>query len=152
MKKIISDRKVSKKMVRLFYACFLPITTILSLLILSAAIPRKLFLSSSLLDFLARLWICLVFSMGYLIMSDIYKFRAWYYGGKLKITNGANDSTTMTWNIVMTLMLGVFAALASWWTIQTFLPILDRLAVYLALLNGVLYAMPLFGERKQFRF
>jgi hypothetical protein len=91
-----------------------------------------------------------MFCVGYIILSDLERYQSWFYQNKKKNINSDNDFVTRVFNISMSIMLGIFATLVSWWTIHTFLPILDNFALALAILNGVLFFAPLFFHRNSF--
>lgn len=90
--------------------------------------------------------------MGYIIMSDLEKYKTWFYGFKKDNFSYSSDALNVIWNFSMAFMLGTFVALISWWAIHIFLPILNNIALILALLNGFLFFAPLFYQRSRFRF
>jgi hypothetical protein len=135
---------------RILYRLVLPLLLCIFLLIVSGNISRPLFLGSKLLDFIARLWLCLIFSMGYIIVSDLERYKSWFYGGKISNLTSANDPWAMLLNVIMGLMFGIFAALISWWAVRTFLPIFNGIALIVALVNGILFFIPVFSERNRF--
>jgi hypothetical protein len=90
--------------------------------------------------------------MGYIILSDLERYQSWFYQNKKRNLNSDNDFATRVFNITMSILLGIFATLISWWTIHTFLPALDNFALALAVLNGVLFFAPLFFQRNHFSF
>ena len=137
---------------KFFYQFIFPLTVVISLLLISGNISRPLFSGSILLDFLARFWLCLIFAMGYIIISDLDKYQIWFYGHSRENLGDPPDTFTIFWNICMSLMLGIFATLISWWAVRTFLPILNHIALLLALLNGFLFSMPLLYQSSRFRY
>jgi hypothetical protein len=151
MKKPLSTIK-SKRLIKILYEFVFPATTICSLLLISPRLPRDLFFNSRVLDFVTRIWLCIMFCMGYIILSDLERYQSWFYQNKKKNLSSDNDFSTRVFNITMSLMLGIFASLISWWTIRTFLPVLDNFALALAVLNGVLFFTPLFFQRNHFTF
>jgi hypothetical protein len=149
MKKPLSTIK-SKSLIKLLYKFVFPATAICSLLLISPRIPRDLFLGSRVLDLVTRIWLCIMFCMGYIILSDLERYQSWFYQSKKRNLSPDNDFATRIFNITMSIMLGIFATLISWWTIRTFLPVLDNFALALAVLNGVLFFAPLFFLRNHF--
>lgn len=152
MKKPITVFEMLVRLIKILYQVVLPLTVWISLLIVSEKISRPPFSGSRLLDFTARLWLCLIFSMGYIIISDLEKYKTWFYGGKVGNLSPTTDVITTLWNMVMSVMLGIFAALISWWAVRTFLPIFNESAIVLASLNGIIFFVPMFYQRKSFRF
>lgn len=139
-----------KSSIKILYRYVFPSIVVCLLLIISPKLPRALFLDSSFFDLLARIWLSVIFGMGYIILSDLEKYQSWFYQGKGGNANSNSDIVTRVFNVTMSIMLGTFAAIVSWWSIHTFLPIFNSFALGLALLNGVICFAPLFYKRDSF--
>ena len=140
----------TKSSIRILYRFVFPLIVVCLLLFISPKLPRALFLGSSFFDLIARLWLCVIFCMGYIILSDLEKYQSWFYRGKGKKENSKYDIVTSVFNTTMSVMLGSFAAIVSSWSIHTFLPIFNNFALGLAFLNGVIFFAPLFYKRNSF--
>lgn len=135
-----------------FYVLILPSVVSILLLLVSESISRPLFSGSKTLDFMARLWLCLIFGMGYIIVVDLERYKSWFYGSKIHDSNTKADNSTIFWNVSMSTMFAVFAALITGWAVRTFLPTFSNASLVLSILNGALYFVPMFYQRKHFRF
>ena len=133
------------------YVLILPLVVSVLLLLVSENISRPLFSGSKILDFVARLWLCLIFGMGYIIVADLERYKSWFYGQKIDSSASKVDNSTIFWNISLSIMFGVFAALITVWAVRMFLPIFSDVSLILAMLNGILYFAPMFHQRKRFR-
>jgi hypothetical protein len=141
-------RKLSR-VGRFIYTVILPLVIAFSLLFVSNNTARPLFLGSVLLDFLARLWICIMFWAQYAIVCDLERYRRWFYAGKIIEPNCSEDVVNEIWNLCMGLMGAVYVSLISWWSIRIFLPIVEEYSIMLAILNGLAFFLPMFLQRKR---
>jgi hypothetical protein len=151
MKKLKNGTRGRVRLIKLIYRFILPLLVAFLLLIVSSNISRPLFSGSKLLDLIARVWVCVIFSMGYIILSDLEKYKALFYGAKIDNVNSIIETSTVIANISIAVIFGIFAALISWWSVRTFVPILSDMALIIALLNGILFFAPIFYQRHHFR-
>lgn len=152
MKKFSTVSELLVLLGKFLYLLILPLVVFVFLLLVSENISRPLFSGSKMLDFVARLWLCLIFSMGYIIVVDLERYKSWFYGRKIDDSNSKVDNSTIFLNIIMSIIFGVFAALITMWAVRTFLPIFSKVSLIVATINGILYFVPMFCQRKHFRF
>jgi predicted membrane protein len=86
------------------------------------------------------------------MLSDIERYKTWFYGKRIEDPNSVNDGVKTIWNIGVSVMFGVFSAIISWWTIKMFLPNFNNIALILALLHGCIFAIPMLYYGNRFNF
>jgi hypothetical protein len=135
---------------RVTYTWFLPLIIAIALLIISSRGERSPFLGSWTLDLFARIYIILILSAGLVFLPRPEKLRHWFYGKELSSSAPANDIAVRLFIFGCALMYGVFAALIVRWAIQLFLPSLASVSTIMAILSGLIYAIPFLVRGRDF--
>jgi hypothetical protein len=135
-----------------FYRIVMPVVVVILLLIVSQGIARPLFFGSSIVDLLIRVWLCLCYCSGYIILSNLRKYESWFYQRRNENTNVQNDPVTRVWYVGMGIMSGLFSVLISWWTVKAFLPNLNNFIWFIAIINGLLFSLPVVIQNRNVRF
>jgi hypothetical protein len=134
-----------------FYKWVMTGITVILLLVVSQVIARPLILRSFVIDLLARIWICLVFCRGYVILSNPRKHMARFYHKKIEDLENVSDHVTGYLIVVpIGFMFGILATAVTWWTLQVFIPILGNVILALSILNGVICFMPIAVKPNRF--
>ena len=137
------------KLAKIFYMIIMPGITIIGLLFVSQVIPRQRFLGSGIVDIAARILLCLWFCAGYIRMPSLpEKYRIYP-----NIIWTKSDITPRAKFVYMGLgiIFGIGISIITWWAIGIFLPIFDNYRIFLAAVNGIIFAIPLMAQYEVFK-
>lgn len=132
-----------------FYQGVMPITTILLLLIVSSLINRSDFLNSKFIDIFVRILLCVWFCLGYIRLPDIKKFYRIYPNIDFKKTDISLFGKVFY--ILIAILFGVGTTVLTVWIVNVFLPIFSREGYIIAIVNGMIYALPLIMQYEVFK-
>lgn len=128
-----------------FYRIVLPTVTILLLLGLSQILPRSK-IGSEVIDVAIRIFLCIFFCYGYINMPYISK-RFWYFTfPKIKKSQVVIFPESKIRSLGMICLRFIIIAILTKLIIDEFLPIFSSLSIALALLNGVIFALPALAQ------
>ena len=137
---------------KLVYIIIMPLIVAILLLIVSQSITRPLFFDSFIVDLVVRIWLCICFCLGYIILANIKKYESWFYQRKYEDLKSKNNLPTTLWNISRGIMFGLFSGLVSWWTVQVFLPNFIPICWFIAILHGLVFSLPIVIQSKSINF
>lgn len=126
--------------VQLFYKLILPLVTIIGMLIVSPSIDRFYFMESPTIDLIARIWICISFSYGYVFLEK--------YSGALRMLGSpeqggySTKETRYFFVLIVAIVLGLSIGFVTWWLMGVFFSNLVILNALIGIVNGLIFAIP----------
>lgn len=131
------------------YRYLLPAVTIFSLLILAQVTSRPRLAGSGFLDFLVRimacLWLCITYArLPYLSI----KYRPFPGSTSTKADVSSREKVKY---ICEAIVFGVFFAIMTWGIIDIFLPVFRPIIYLIAVINGLLFSIPLIAQYEVFK-
>jgi hypothetical protein len=135
------------KLAEIFYLIIMPIVTVILLLGVSSIIQRPKFMGSF-VDLAIRVLLILWFCTGYILIPRLKKYR--FYPN---ITWSKADVRPLEriYYIAMAILFGVGITVITRWVLLVFLPIFGDFGVVFAILNGLLYAIPMIAQYQVFK-
>jgi hypothetical protein len=140
---------LSKDSVLIFYKYVMPVITVISLILISQIITRPRLLGSWFLDLVVRIFLCVWFCIGYVRLPNIsekYKFYP-------NITPKKSDigPSGKVFYISLAIFFGILVALMTGWVLRSFLPFLSIYIIPIAILNGLIFLIPLIAQYEVFK-
>lgn len=139
---------MSKNYLEILYSYVFPSIVVFLLLGVSQFITRSSLLGSAAVDLSIRVLICLWFALGYRRFAHISMHRPTVVSSWSKVDL---DTFEKTFYIYMGIIFGILMALFTWWVIQVFLPIFIQISILLAILNGLIFALPAVANYNVFK-
>jgi hypothetical protein len=126
----------------IFYRFIMPTATGFLLFVLPQITSRSAFLGYQITDFLVRLMLWLMFCIAYWSLSNIYrpnpKRPSWLLLNK--------DISALLHLLFSAIGSGLILSLVTWWSVDSFVPILSRYSIFLGIGNGFSYAIFVLGQ------
>lgn len=149
MSKHSSSPKFKTRLVILFYKVVMPSLMLILLLGVSSLISRPTFAGSKFIDALVRIMLSLWFVIGYIRLPNLAKKYRLYPNVEWK------RSEISAWGklfyLSLAILFGVGITLVTWWAINVFLPVLKNVSLLLAIVNGMLYIIPIARQYQVFK-
>lgn len=141
--------KPRNRVVLLFYRVAMPSISLLLLFGASSLIDRPLFMGSRVIDILVRVTLIFWFITAYMRLPNLtlkYRFYPNMEFKKTEISVGAK-----IFYISLAIIFSFGIVLVTWWTLNTFLPTMDKYSVPIAVINGLIFMIPLTVQYQVFR-
>jgi hypothetical protein len=137
---IIPSSNSLLKTIKVIYLYVLPSIIVILLLGVSQFINRPKLFRSDTVDLVIRILFCLWFSFGYRRLLYISKYRptpvsSW--------TKADIDIVEKLFYISGGVFFGIMITIFTRWIILVFLPLLAQISIVLAIINGLIYAVPI---------
>lgn len=141
--------KIITRAVILFYQIVMPSITIILLLGISSLISRPIFAGSRFIDTSARIVLCLWFCIGYFRLPTLGKKYRVYPNIEWKKSDVSPLGRLVS--SCFAILFGIGVILVTRWAINVFLPLFKDISLFLAIANGVVYAIPLVMQYEVFK-
>jgi hypothetical protein len=137
------------RLIVVFYKFVMPFITILSLMGISQITQRPKFLGSEFIDFVTRVLLSLWFCFSYVRLPHLRQHYRFYPNIEWSKSD-IHPSARLVY-IGIGSAFGVFITIITSWVIRAFIPILSDYSLVLAILNGLIYAIPMALQYEVFK-
>lgn len=136
------------KVAMFFYGIAMPSVTIILLLGVSSVVSRPVFANSKIADAAIRIFLCFWFCAGYIRLPKAKNYRL-----HPDIEWKKSDISLLEnlYYSVLAILFGVGVSAVTWWTFNVFLPFLNETSLLIAVVNGIIFAIPLMLQNEIFK-
>ncbi len=146
---MLTNNRIFNWVIRFFYRIFLPTILIFSLLVISSIINRPVFLGIKFVDVLVRLLLCAWFGVLYIALPDIKSVYRLY--PNIQFTKADISRSGTIFYIFIAILFGIGTSLVTRWTVVWFLPIYGQVSISIAVINGLIFTIPLIIQYEVFK-
>jgi hypothetical protein len=137
------------ELIYVFYNFVMPAATTITFLVVSQFIRRPFVFGSGLLDFLARVLLCLWFFFSYTRLLNIKeKYKPF---SDITWSKSDIDPVERILLIGLAIFFGTMVTLFTWMSLNAFVPIVGKFGIVLAIANGVVFLIPLCLQYEVFK-
>jgi hypothetical protein len=127
----------------------MPCVFLILIFVVSSLTRKSYFGGSMLLDFFIRIIICLWFCVGYIRLSKVKNTYRLYPNLRWEKDNVSEKGKILY--ISLAILFGIGIGLVTYWVFRVFVPILGNIIFFLAIANGIIYAIPLIRQYEVFK-
>ena len=143
-------RWYEKTVVIVFCKVIFPLTTIIALLFVSQILDRPILFGFMIADFIARLFLCLVFTSTYFVLPNIEGMFWKIFHAKHWKKEEISPNEKYLY-IIMAILYGLFYGVLTFISICFFLPMPLIFVIVITMVNGLIFGIPFVLQYETFK-